>query len=201
MSETLLRPRRTLGRADILPPAAYAAIRDEERRRISAIKRDRRLEVGSIATFTFENFATMQHQVQEMLHIEKGGERQVAEELAAYAPLVPQGHELIATVMFEIADPARRAARLRRLGGIERRVFLDVAGERVCGLPDPHRENTSPEGKASAVQFITFLFSDQLISRFKAPGTRVFAGFDHSDYGHIAVMPEPMRAALAEDFD
>ncbi|MGH7097186.1 MAG: DUF3501 family protein [Stellaceae bacterium] len=201
MSGTLLRPRRTLGRADILPPAAYAAIRDEERRRISAIKRDRRLEVGSIATFTFENFATMQHQVQEMLHIEKGGERQVAEELAAYAPLVPQGRELIATVMFEIADPARRAARLRRLGGIERRVFLDVAGERVRGLPDPHRENTSPEGKASAVQFITFPFSGPLIARFKTLGTRVFAGFDHSDYGHIAVMSESMRAALAEDFD
>lgn len=201
MSGTLVRPKRTLGRADILPPAAYAAIRGAERRRISALKRDRRLEVGPIATFTFENFATMRHQVQEMLYIEKGGERQIAEELAAYAPLVPQGRELIATVMFEIADPATRAARLGRLGSIERCVFLDVAGERVRGLPDPNRENTSPEGKASAVQFITFPFSDPLTARFKAAGTRVSAGFDHPAYGHLAVMPEPMRAALAEDFD
>lgn len=201
MSETLARPKRPLTRADILPPGEYAAIRAEERRRISAVKRRRRLEVGPFATFYFENFATVRHQVQEMLYIEKGGEAQIADELAAYIPLVPQGRELIATVMFEIADPATRAARLGRLGGIENRVFLDVAGERVRGVPDPERENTSPEGKASSVQFIAFPFSHDQIARFKTPGTRVLAGFDHPDYGHIAVMPEMVRDALAEDFD
>jgi hypothetical protein len=201
MSETRSRQKRTLTRADILPPAEYAAIRGAERRRISEIKRRRRLEVGPCATFTFENFATMRHQVQEMLHIEKGGEAQIADELAAYAPLVPQGHELIATVMFEIADPVRRAASLLRLGGIENHVFLDVAGERIRGVPDPTRENTTPEGKASSVQFITFPFSAEQIARFKTPGTRVLAGFDHPHYSHLAVMPEAVREALAEDFD
>ena len=201
MSETLSRQKRALTRADILPPAEYAAIRGEQRRRISEVKRRRRLETGPCATFTFENFATMRHQVQEMLHIEKGGEAQIADELAAYAPLVPQGHELIATIMFEIADPARRAASLARLGGIENHVFLDIAGERVRGVPDPTRENTTPEGKASSVQFVTFPFSREQIARFKTPGTGVLAGFDHPNYGHIAVMPEAVREALAEDFD
>jgi hypothetical protein len=201
MSETPLRQKRVLSPADILPPAEYAAIRGEERRRIAALKRNRRLEVGPYATFSFENFATMRHQVQEMLHIEKGGEAQLEDELRAYNPLIPQGRELIATVMFEIDDPVRRAAILARLGGIENHVFLEVAGERIRGLPDPNRENTTPEGKASAVQFITFPFSDDQIARFKTPHTRILAGFDHPNYGHIAIMPEPVRAALAEDFD
>ena len=86
--------------------AEYAAIRSEQRKRITEIKRHRRLEVGPFATFYFENYETMRHQVQEMLHIEKGGDAQIEDELAAYNPLIPQGKELVATVMFEIDDPA-----------------------------------------------------------------------------------------------
>jgi catechol 2,3-dioxygenase-like lactoylglutathione lyase family enzyme len=200
MSIILSQRQRVLTPADILPLAEYAAIRGDERRRIGELKRRRRLEVGPYAAFYFENFATIRHQVQEMLHIEKGGAAQLEDELTAYNPLIPQGHELIATIMFEIDDPARRAASLVRLGGIETHVFLDVAGERICGVPDPNRENTTAEGKASSVQFITFPFSTEQIARFKTPQTRILAGFDHPNYGHITIMPEMVRAALAEDF-
>jgi hypothetical protein len=88
-----------------------------------------------------------------------------------------------------------------RLGGIEHRVFLEIGDDRVRGEPDPTRENTSPEGKASAVQFIRFPLSGSQIARFKTAGARVVAGFDHPAYAHMAVLPEPARAALAEDFD
>ena len=201
MTDTSVRNKRRLTREDILPPAEYAAMRSEQRKRITEIKRHRRVEVGPFATFYFENYETMRHQVQEMLHIEKGGDAQIEDELAAYNPLIPQGNELVATVMFEIDDPARRASVLARLGGIENHVFLDVAGERIRGEPDPTRENTSPEGKASSVQFLRFPFTDDQIARFKTPGAQVIAGFDHPNYGHMAVLPEPVRAALAEDFD
>src|SRR5205085_11408216 len=117
--------RRRLSPGDIMRPGDYAEIRSEQRKRITAIKRRRRLEVGPFATFYFENYATMRHQVQEMLYIERGGEAQIEDELAAYNPLIPQGKELVATVMFEIDDPARRASLLARLGGIENHVFLD----------------------------------------------------------------------------
>ncbi len=198
--DTLARNKRQLNRADILPPAEYAAMRSEQRKRITEIKRRRRVEVGPFATFCFENFETMRHQVQEMLHIERGGEAQIEDELAAYNPLVPQGKELVATVMFEIDDPTRRASVLARLGGIEDHVFLEIAGQRIRGEPDPTRENTSPEGKASSVQFLRFPFTDDQIARFKTPGAQVIAGFDHPNYGHMAVLPEPVRAALAKDF-
>lgn len=200
MTDTLTRNRRHLAREDILPFADYAAIRRERRRWITGIKRHRRLEVGPFATFYFENRDTMWHQVQEMLHIEKGGDAQLEDELAAYNPLIPQGDELVATVMFEIDDPARRAAVLARLGGVENHVFLDIAGEQIRGEADSSRENTSPDGKASSVQFIRFPFSPEQIAWFKTPGTAIMAGVDHPNYGHIAILPETVRAALAADF-
>jgi Protein of unknown function (DUF3501) len=143
----------------------------------------------------------MRQQVQEMLYIEKGGDAQLEDELEAYNPLIPQGSELVATVMFEIDDPVRRGTVLARLGGIETRAFIDVDGHRVRGDPDPTRENTSPEGKASAVQFLKFAFALDLISRFKVTGAQIVVGVDHPNYAHMAVLPEPIRAALAEDFD
>ena len=98
-----------LGRDDLLPLDVYARDRRALRREIMAIKRRRRIHVGPIATFYFENYQTMWHQVHEMLLIEKGGEAQVDDELRAYNPLVPKGRELVATVMLEIEDPALRA--------------------------------------------------------------------------------------------
>ena len=143
----------------------------------------------------------MWQQIQEMLYIEKGGEMQIADELEAYNPLIPQGSELVATVMFEIEDPQRRARELMRLGGIEDRAFIEVGGERIRGEADQTRENTSPEGKASSVQFLRFPFSPAQVAAFRELGDRVMAGFDHPNYGHLAVMPESIRAALARDFE
>lgn len=201
MTDISLRNGRRLALEDILPFAEYAALRREQSRRITEIKRQRRLEVGPFATFYFENYETMRHQVQEMLHIEKGGDAQLEDEFTAYNPLIPQGNELVATVMFEIDDPVHRASVLTRLGGIENHVFLEIAGERICGEPDPTRENTSPDGKASSVQFVRFPFTRDQISRFRTLGAQIIAGFDYPDYGHMAVLPEPVRAALATDFD
>lgn len=201
MTELDTKPRRRLRPEDILPLADYIPLRRARLGEIAELKRWRRVEVGPFATFHFENFATMRHQVQEMLYIEKGGEAQLADELDAYNPLVPQEGELSATVMFEIDDPRRRAAVLARLGGIERHAFVEVAGRRVRGEPDPTRENTSAQGKASAVQFIKFRFAPAEIAAFKTPGSAVAVGFDHPDYGHMAALSEPVRAALALDFD
>jgi len=191
--------KHDLTRADILPIEQYARDRREHRRRIGEIKRDRRIEVGPFCAFYFENYDTMWHQVHEMLYIERGGEAQIADELAAYNPLVPQGDELVATVMIEIGDPVQREKALARLGGIEHRMFLTIGGERVAGIADPSRENTSPQGKASAVQFLRFPFSAQQKAAFRAPNAQVVVGLDHANYGHMAVMSEAMHAALTED--
>lgn len=193
--------KRRLTRDDLLPVAEYARIRKERRKALIEQKRRRRVEVGPVATFHFENYDSMWLQVQEMLYIEKGGEAQIADELAAYNPLIPRGDELVATVMFEIDDPARRKAFLNRIGGIEETAFLSFAGETVKGVPEADVERTSAEGKASSVQFIHFPFTRGQIATFRRPGTEVTLGFRHPGYAHMAVLPEDVREALAQDFD
>lgn len=192
--------KRSLTPADILPMADYGKMRKEKRREISERKRLRRVEVGPFTTFYFESYETMWMQVHEMLYIEGGGEAQVAGELAAYNPLIPNGHELIATFMIEIDDPLRRARVLAGLGGIETTAFLSFAGERIASVAEEDQDRTSAEGKASSVQFVHFPFSDAQIAAFSKEGTQVILGFSHPAYSHMAVLPEQVRAALAEDF-
>lgn len=192
-------PKRSIDRADILDRADYLPLRKDQRTRMSALKKDRRVEVGPFATFYFENWETIRHQILEMVYIENGGEAQIAEELEAYGPLVPAGNELVATVMFEIDEPARRLTQLNRIGGIEHKTFLQAGGEKIRGIPDPSRENTSPEGKASSVQFFHFKLSPAAVDAFHSPNAQILLGFDHPNYGHIALVPDAVRAALAAD--
>jgi hypothetical protein len=193
--------KHAITRADIVPLDKYTAERRSLRQNVIAVKQRRRLEVGPFATFSFENYQTMWHQVHEMLYIEKGGEEQIAGELAAYNPLIPQGRELVATVMFEIDEPVRRDAALRKLGGIEANIFLSVGGDTVRAVAETDVERTKADGKTSSVHFVHFPFTDTQVAAFRKPGTQVIVGFDHPEYSHMAVMPEPVRQALAEDFD
>ena len=197
---TGLAMKREITRDDILPMATYAAERRELRRDLVAKKKHRRQDVGPVCTFYFENYDTMWAQVHEMLYIEKGGEEQIADELSAYNPLIPQGRELIATVMFEIDDAQRRKTFLSKLGGIEETAFFEVEGERIVGKPEEDVDRTTADGKASSVQFIHFAFSDAQVARFKTPGTRVVLGFSHPEYGHMTILPEEVRSALSQDF-
>jgi hypothetical protein len=192
--------RHELTHADILPWAEYAKARAEHRKRITALKRHRRVEVGPYVTFYFENFDTMWLQVQEMLHIERGGEAQLADELAAYNPLIPKGNELVATFMIEIDDALRRARVLAQLGGIEEMAFIEVGGARVSGKAEEDQDRTTAEGKASSVQFVHFAFTEAQIAAFKEPNARAILGLSHPNYSHMAVLSEATRAALAGDF-
>jgi hypothetical protein len=198
---TALAKRRSITRADLMTLDEYKAIRKERRAEIVARKRNRRMEVGPVATFHFENFETMWLQIQEMLYIEKGGEAQIDDELRAYGPMIPNGRELVATVLFEIDEPVRRKAFLSRLGGVEDTAFIRVGVETVKGVPEADIDRTTADGKASSVQFLHFPFTDAQVATFVKPGTEAVIGFSHPAYGHMTIMPESVRAALAEDFD
>jgi hypothetical protein len=191
---------RKIETSAILAPAVYAAERAERRKRIAELKKNRRLEVGPFATFYFESYDTMLHQVHEMLFIEKGGAAQIPDELAAYNPLIPQGSELVATVMFEIDDPVRRARVLATLGGVEHKAFLRVGGTTIRGVPEADQERSREDGKASSVQFVRFPFSPAEITAVRRGTDGVVVGFDHPNYGHMAAMPAAVRQALAQDF-
>ncbi|HEX6958738.1 MAG TPA: DUF3501 family protein [Ferrovibrio sp.] len=187
-------------RADILSMDEFIKIRKDKRAEVVAVKKNRRVGVGPFCTFYFENYATMWWQIHEMLFIEKGGEEQIADELRAYAPLVPKGRELVATFMIEVDDAIRRPAVLAQLGGIDRAIALDFGGHRIAAVPEEDAERTREDGKTSSVHFLRFPFTPEQIAAFKAPGTRVLLAIEHANYGHIAVMPEAVRESLSEDF-
>ncbi len=189
-----------IAEADILDPEAYQAVRAERRAVLIAAKRDRRLAVGPDATIYFENWDTMWLQIQEMLRIEKGGREQLADELAAYNPMVPKGRNLSATFMIEIADEARRDKVLSGLGNIDQTITLQFAGETVAATADDDVERTAEDGKASSVHFLLFHFSDRQVEKFRAPGAEIVLSVGHENYRHMAVLPAPMRLSLAADF-
>ncbi|CAO3413844.1 DUF3501 family protein [Azospirillum doebereinerae] len=192
--------KTAITRADILPMAQYARERLDRRKALVAVKRNRRLPVGPDATFYFESYETMWQQIHEMLHIEKGGEEQIADELHAYNPLIPKGRELVATVMFEIDDPARRDRVLSALGGIEGHMTIQIGETTIAGRPEGDVERTNAAGKTSSVHFLHFDVTDEQVAAFREPGARVLVGIAHPNYGHLAVMPEAVRAELAKDF-
>jgi hypothetical protein len=187
-------------RAELLTPVEFESIRDNRRAEIVALKKRRRLQVGPHATCNFECYETMWWQIHEMLRIEKGGDEQIADELTAYNPLVPNGNELVCTVMFEIVEPTLRQAVLATLGGVEEAMFLKLGGETIQGVSEADLDRTTAAGKASSVQFIHFPFAARQIVGFRTPGAEITVGFNHPSYGHMAVMPEDMRDALAADF-
>jgi hypothetical protein len=187
--------------ADIVPPEIYANERSERRRALIPVKRNRRIEVGPYATFYFENFATMLAQVHEMLHIEKGGAEQLPGELETYNPLIPQGSELIATLMLEIDDPNRRTAMLMKLAGIEDSVSMTIGNRRIAATPTDYEDRTTPDGKTSSVHWVRFRFTPEEIAAFKNSSETVVLGIAHPNYGHMAVVPPDTRAELAKDFD
>lgn len=192
-------PKTEITRADIIPMDEYARTRKERRSAMSALKRDRRVSCGPDATFYFESYDTMWHQVHEMLYIEKGGEEQVADELAAYNPLIPKGRELVSTLMFEIEDENRRRAFLAGLGGVEETITLEFDGEIIKGVPEDDVDRTTADGKASSVQFIHFPFTDAQAEKFKSTDGRVVLGIGHAKYGHMAVLTDATHKALAAD--
>ena len=184
----------------IMPLDIYTKQRRELRKSIVEFKKNRRISLGPYATFYFESYETMLAQIQEMLYIEKGGDEQLKDELAAYNPLIPNGKELIATLMFEIDNPVSRSAFLGKVGGIEEKVYMKVDGVTVSAIPEEDVDRTSAEGKASSVQFIHFRFNDQQIEKFKSSSSQIEIGIDHNEYSHNTKLTDITVKSLAADF-
>lgn len=194
------RDQRTITAADILPVDQYEAVRAQKKAEAIERKRLTRVSVGPHATFLFETWDSMWLQIQEMLRIEKGGDAQLPDELAAYDPMVPKGAELTATVLFEIGEPVRRDAFLRSIGGIERHVAIEVGGHLIRARPEGDIARTRErDNKASAVHFFHFDFPPEAIAAWKSGTGNVMAVIDHPNYGHAALIAPATRDFLAAD--
>ena len=194
------KEKRQIEKKDLIPENIYIERRKKIRQDLVEFKKNRRIALGPYATFYFESFETMLAQVQEMLHIEKGGDEQLKDELIAYNPLVPNGKELVATLMFEIDNPISRGAFLGKVGGIEEKIFMKVDNEEVKAIPEADVDRTSAEGKASSVQFIHFKFNENQINKFKSGNISIELGIDHKEYSHITKLTGDNIKSLSADF-
>jgi hypothetical protein len=194
------KENKQIEKIDLIPADIYAGSRKKIRKELVEFKKNRRVALGPYATFYFESFETMLAQVQEMLYIEKGGDEQLKDELIAYNPLVPNGKELTATLMFEIDNPVSRSSFLGKVGGIEENVFLKINNEIIKAIPEQDVDRTSEEGKASSVQFIHFKFNDDQISKFKSNNISVDLGINHKEYSHTTKLNEDNIKSLSADF-
>ena len=195
------KDKRLIQKEDIMPLDVYTIQRKDLRKKIVDFKKNRRIPLGPYATFYFESYETMLAQVQEMLYIEKGGDEQLKDELTAYNPLVPNGKELTATLMFEIDNPVSRADFLGKVGGIEEKVYMKVSGDLIKAVPEEDVDRTSAEGKASSVQFIHFKFNDDQINKFKSNSFEIELGIDHNEYSHSTKLTKATVNSLISDFN
>ena len=194
------RDAREITAEDILGLEDFEKIRAEKREENLLRKRFRRLSVGPHVTVYFESWDTMWLQVQEMLRIEKGGEEQLVDELAAYNPMIPNGEELTCTLMFEIEDPDRRDALLNQLGGVIDNIHIVIDGEKIGATPEQDVDRENDSGKASSVLFLHFAFKAEQKAKFRDSANQLLFQIDHAAYGHAAIIGDEMRAELARDF-
>lgn len=195
------RAQHSLTRDDIMDMGVYASERPARRKAMTELKKNRRVHIGPDATAYFESFDTMWHQIHEMLHIEQGGEAQIDDELSAYNPMIPNGRELVCTLMFEIDDPDRRAKFLAGLGGVEETVTITFGDHVITGVPEDDIDRTTADGKASSIQFLHFPMTDAQAEAFKSGDTPAVLAIDHQKYGHMAKFTPAVHEALATDLD
>ncbi len=199
MNPILPNTVRALSADMVRDTARYAQARKAIQATVQEYKRARRVHVGPHATFLFENATTMFYQVNEMLFIEKGGEAQIAEELEAYNALIPQGNELVATMMIEIPDAEVRKRLLLTYGHIEAEVSIEVGGESIVGVPEEDTERTTAAGKTSSVHFLHFPFTDSARAKLVAAGAEVSLAVNHENYAHSARLSASTLETLIGD--
>ncbi|HWN47789.1 MAG TPA: DUF3501 family protein [Steroidobacteraceae bacterium] len=188
--------------SDLMSLERYSRERPDFRTQVIAHKRNRQLNVGPNTMWLFEDRLTVQYQVQEMLRTERIFEAEgIAEELAAYNPLIPDGSNWKVTFLIEYTDPEVRRVQLEKLRGVEDRCWVQVSGfERVFAIADEDMEREN-EVKTSAVHFLRFELSAAMSAKLKG-GAALSVGIDHPEYQHqISPAPDNVRASLIADLD
>jgi hypothetical protein len=190
-----------LNPGDLYSLEEYAKIRGDFRARVMEHKQNRKVHVGANATLYFEDRLTMQYQIQEMLRIERIFEQEgIADELAAYNPLIPDGSNWKATFMVEYPEAEERHQALAKLIGIEHKVWVQIRGQdKVFAVADEDLERED-ETKTSSVHFLRFELAPAMVAALKG-GADLTVGIDHPNYEQTVTVDEAPRASLVKDLD
>ena len=190
----------TIEKSDILSRDEYKSKRKALREKMVSRKKFRRVDIGPYVTMYFENKDTIIHQINEMVYIENGGEEQIDDEISAYKSLIPDGQELVATVMIEIDSPIKRAEFLAKMGGFEEQISIEVGDRLIKGRAELDGDRTTADGKASSVQFVHFEFDKNEVEIIKNHMDNVTISINHENYKHSSVLNIDTVKELVEDF-
>ena len=190
---------RTLDRASLMTLEAYAKARKSIQAEVIPHRRLRSVLLGEHLNLQFEDERTVRYQIQEMLRVEKIFEEEgIAQEIDAYAPLIPDGGNWKATLLIEYTDPNERRRELARLIGVEDRLFVEVEGHaRVYAIADEDLDRENAD-KTSAVHFVRFELPRAARDAIRA-GAGVKLGCDHTNYPSHVVIAADTLASLAGD--
>ena len=190
----------TIEKSDILSRDEYKSKRKSLREKMVLRKRFRRVDIGPYVTMYFENKDTIIHQINEMVYIENGGEEQINDEILAYRSLIPDGQELVATVMIEIDSPIKRAEFLAKMGGFEEQISIKIGDQLIKGRAELDGDRTTADGKASSVQFVHFEFDKKTVEIIKNYMDNVAISINHENYKHSSILNIDTVKELAKDF-
>lgn len=188
-----------INKEDILSNDEYRIVRNDRRKDLVSYKKKRRISVGPYATFYFESYKTMLYQIQEMLFVEGAPEGQLEDELSAYNPLVPQGYNLVATLMFEINDEKIRHDFLSSIGNVEDFIFIGIGDEKIKARYESDVDRTNSRGKTSSVHFIHFDLNRGQIKKFNSEEVKIYLGIEHKNYSHITILNDENVKSLKDD--
>jgi hypothetical protein len=187
-----------LSRGDILGPKLYAPVRDDLRKRVMELKRNRRVSVGDRVTLVFENRDTLRFQVEEMLRAEGiTSDEGIQAELDVYNTLMPDEGSLSATLFLEIPRDEDAKVALPRFIGLDEHVTLSIGPHRVRAAFEPGRQEAD---RISAVQYTRYPLAGEVKAALRTAGTPLAITIDHPNYRHSQALTEEMRASLAADF-
>jgi len=186
---------------DIFSREEYTDKRKDLREKMVLKKKHRRIDLGPYITMYFENKDTIIHQINEMVYIENGGEEQIREEILAYKSLVPNGKELVATVMVEIDNTIKRTEFLNKMGGFEKTINIKIKDNKIKGKAELDVDRTTADGKASSVQFVHFVFDEDLIKDLEKYKEEITISIDHESYKHSTTINLDTAKELINDFN
>ena len=189
-----------LERQDLLTLEEYAEKRSSIRQETIQVKKLREVHLGEHIRMIFENKQTVQYQVQEMLRIEKIFEStEIQDELDVYNALVPNGSNLKATMMIEYSDVAERIVALTELIGVEKSIYFQVGNyEKAFPICNEDLERET-DIKTSAVHFMRFEFTQEMINDFIA-GSTIKVGSTHPNYDYEMTLDAESQKVLSSDF-
>lgn len=186
--------------AVIADRAAYAAVRGRTREMMIQLRARRRLRLGDRLIVEFENAETLQYQAQEMIYAEGLSDpAEIAAQLQTYSLLLPDSHQLTATLFVVLDNASTVREELSRLNGVQHTFGIALGGRTVPARELPGPDEPGPSLQTVSVHFLRFTFDDETRDSFRDPAQPASLVVDHPEYAEeVALTGETRRSLLAD---